>query len=157
MSELIRKDQVTYENLPQARRDWVDYNAVQGMVTNSDGSLSKMTVDEFASRVGISRKQCYEWSKIIPGFWDMVNARRREIGGGARTQKVWNSVFVSATVKLNPMAQKIWLANHDPNYREPTQKVEHEVGGGLLDLMTAHRKRLQVENKVVNDESDIAG
>ena len=152
MEQGLSSPELTYSTLPYAQQEWVNFNAVQGLITDIDGTPRKMTVAEFAATVAqVNPKTCYRWSHGIPDFWQLVNYRRRILGSGARTQKVWNSVFLSATVKLNPIAQKMWLANHDPNYREPSQPVVHSAEGGLLELMAAHRNRIQVENKQVID------
>lgn len=120
---------------------WVDFNVVQGVVIQSDGEMSKMSVREFADQVGVNRTTCYDWTKAIPNFWDLVAMRRKEIFAGARTAKVWNALFLSATVKLNPTAQAMWLANADDKFRMPNQNVTHDVGGGLLDVLEIARQR----------------
>ena len=132
---------VPYEMLPMQQQAWVDFNVVQGTIVESDGEMHKMTVREFADKVGVNRTTCYAWTKQIPNFWELVNSRRREIFSGARTAKVWNALFLTATVKLNPQAQAIWLANADDSFRMPNQTVTHEAGGGLMDVLEIARQR----------------
>jgi hypothetical protein len=137
---------VPYQMLTLQQQAWVDYNVLQGVMLESDGEMSKMSVREFADKVGVNRTTCYAWTKAIPNFWDLVNMRRKEMFKGARTAKVWNAVFLAATVKLNPQAQAIWLANADDKFRMPNQTVTHEAGGGLMDVLEIARKRkLQVD------------
>ena len=149
MSEVTKK--VTYQDLPPHQQAWINYSAVQGVITESDGSLTKMSITEFARKIGVGRRTLYDWTRTIPDFDNLVAQQRKRIGGGARVNKVWNSVYVAATNKLDMTAARMYLANFDPNYREPTQKVEHEAGGGILDLMATHRQRIQIENQKVID------
>lgn len=103
--------------------------------------MTKLTVQQFADKVNVNRTTCYEWTKQIPNFWDLVADRRKQIFSGARTAKVWNALFLTATVKLNPQAQAIWLANSDDTFRMPNQTVTHEAGGGLMDVLEIARQR----------------
>jgi hypothetical protein len=135
----IKRTPVTFEMLDIRQQNWVDYNAVQGVITESDGAMVKMTVSDFARQIGVDRTTVYLWSKEIPNFWEIVNKRRKAMMTGARTQKVWNSLFLNATVKMNVKAQELWLANADPEFRVASQKIEHEVGGGLADLLNKAR------------------
>lgn len=133
-----------YEMLPIEQQAWVDFNVVQGTIVESDGEMHKMSVREFADKVGVNRTTCYNWTKQIPNFWEMVNDRRKIVFSGARTAKVWNALFLTATVKLNPQAQAIWLANADDSFRMPNQNITHDVGGGLMDVLEiARQRRLQ--------------
>lgn len=143
-----------WEMLPLTQQAWVDYNVVQGVIIQSDGEMSKLSVREFADQIGVNRSTCYEWTKAIPNFWDLVAMRRKEIFRGARTAKVWNALFLTATVKLNPQAQAIWLANADDKFRMPNQTVTHEAGGGLMDVLEIARKR-KIQNEATVIEADV--
>lgn len=140
---------VLFSQLSPAQQSWVDYNVVQGLITEADGEMHKMTVGEFARQVGYSRQTCYEWSKAIPNFWDLVAERRKLLFAGARTAKVWNSVFLAATVKLNTTAQQMWLANADPSFKMPNAKLEVDIGGGLADVVNRARA-IEEANKKQN-------
>jgi hypothetical protein len=131
---------IPFSELSVPQQMWVDYNVVQGVITESDGEMRKMTVVDFARHMNVDRTTCYLWTRSIPNFWDLVAERRKLVFGGARTAKVWNSVFLAATVKLNVKAQELWLANADPTFRIASQKVEHEVGGGMADLLNRVRE-----------------
>jgi hypothetical protein len=143
---------VPFEMLKPAQQAWVDYNVVQGTIIEPDGSMRKLSVREFADQVGVNRTTCYEWTKTIPFFWDMVADRRKVIFAGARTAKVWNAVFLSATVKLNPTAQAMWLSNADPAFKMPNQTVTHEAGGGLMDVLEISRQRKLQNAKTIEAE-----
>lgn len=132
---------VPYEMLPLTQQAWVDFNVVQGLVIESDGSMTKLTVAQFADKCGVNRTTCYAWTKQIPNFWDLVNDRRREMFNGARKAKVWNALFINATTKMNVQAQAIFLANSDDTFRMPNQTVTHEAGGGLMDVLEIARQR----------------
>lgn len=148
---------VPYEMLEQRQQAWVDYNVVQGVIVSSDGEMTKMTIQKFADQIGVNRTTCYNWTKQIPNFWELVNQRRKVIFSGARTAKVWNALFLSATVKLNPTAQAMWLANADDNFHMPNQTVQHEAGGGLMDVLEiARQRRVQgtIEATIVEQTND---
>lgn len=147
---------IPFTELSPQQQYWVDYNVVQGAITNSDGSMTKITVKDFAEKLGVDRTTLYHWSKNIPNFWDLVSERRKVIFKGARTAKVWNAVFVAATVKLNTQAQQLWLANADPDFKIPSQKIEHEVGDSWSALMAAHRERKPTHNVIEGETVDAA-
>lgn len=136
-----------YDALNLQQQMWVDYNVLQGVIVGSDGEMSKLTVTDFAAQLDIERMTLYRWTKSIPNFWDLVNDRRKDIFKGARTAKVYNALFIAATVKLNPQAIAIWLANSGTNFRMPSQPIEHEIGGGLADLMQKMRQRQLTEGQ----------
>lgn len=132
---------VPYQMLTLQQQAWVDFNVVQGVIVESDGAMTKMTVRDFTDKIGVNRTTVYGWTKQIPNFWDLVAERRKVIFSGARTAKVWNALFLTATTKLNPQAQAIWLANADDTFRMPNQNVTHDVGGGLMDVLEIARQR----------------
>ena len=139
-----------YDALNLQQQMWVDYNVLQGVIVGSDGEMSKLSITDFAKQLEVERMTLYRWSKSIPDFWDIVNSRRKDIFKGARTAKVYNALFIAATVKLNPQAIAMWLANSGTDFRMPTQPIEHEVGGGLADLMQKVRQRQLAEVQNVN-------
>lgn len=47
-----------------------------------------------------------------------------------------------------------WLRNFDPNYREPKEKVEVELGAELADLINAKRQK-QIKERTVIDVTPI--
>lgn len=151
VSETLEADVVPipFSQLPLPQQSWVDYNVVQGVVTEADGTMTKMTVGDFARQVGVDRTTLYNWSKAIPNFWDLVAERRKLLFAGARTAKVWNSVFLAATVKLNTTAQQMWLANADPSFKMPNAKLEVDIGGGLADVVNRARA-IEEANKKQN-------
>lgn len=120
---------------------FIDYRALNGLISDDDG-IRKMTVDDFATKVGVDRRQLYRWQESIPDFWDKVNARRHEIAPRARLQKMHEVWYLSA---LKPGAdgyrdRQLWLANFDDDFRMPTEKLEHSAGTGLADMI-AHKRR----------------
>lgn len=135
---------IPFSELSWQQQYWVRYCALQGLVTNDDGSMTKMTIQECAEQLGVNRSTLYDWKRIIPNFEDLVNERVMADFDGARTRKVINSIYVAATVKLNTNAQALWMANQKAvDFRMPTQKVEHEAGNSWAALL--------------NDKKSVAG
>lgn len=114
--------------------------------------MHKMTVGDFADRLGVTRVTLYNWRDKIPGFWDKVHDRSAMIFSETRTQKVWNALYLNATTKMDVRAQQTWLANAAPNFRMPQHPVKHEIGGGLADLLNIARERQRKLDNVVEGE-----
>lgn len=131
--------------------EYISYVAVGGLVPEEDGPGKRMTAGEFALRAGVERTTLYFWRKSIPGFWDLVNERRKEIGGKDRLSKVWNGIYLKACAGHAEPA-KLFLANFDPNFRMPTEKMEHDIGTGMADLIANIRRNEQPERKIIDAE-----
>jgi len=124
---------------------WIDFKAIGGRITEQDTLLpEKMTVTKFASLVKVSRETLYEWTRTIPDFWGKVAARRKELGNQERLVKVHDTWYLKAIGGSFPHMQ-LWLANFDPDFRMPTEKIEHELGDSWAAL--ARSKKL-IEGEV---------
>lgn len=132
---------------------WVDYCTVQGVITNDDGSMTKMSIGELAQQLGVNRTTLYNWRDGIPNFWDFVAQRRGIIFGHARVQKAWNTLYLKATVDRDVKALQTFLANADPTFRMPAQKVEVEAGNSWAALMNKRRNMHSAIDGEVVDES----
>lgn len=134
---------------------YIAYTAFGGLIPDPNGEATavKMTAQQFADQIGMSRSILYEWRDTIPNFWERVDAKRREMGGKDRLSKVWNGIFLKAA-SGNAEAAKLYLANFDPNFKMPSQKIEHEAGDSLVDALTLARNRRQVIEGDTVDASD---
>lgn len=142
--ELLKPQQLLY----------IDFVAVGGLITEEDGNVIVMRATQFAQKIQVSRQTLYDWQKNIPNFWDRVATRRKELGGNSRIQQVWNGVYLKARTG-NPQAAALWLANFDPNFRMPAQKVEHGLDGGIADLLNkARERRRSIEGEVVESKTN---
>lgn len=149
-STLVDDQYIPYSELSPQQQYWVDFCAVQGLIVNDDGSMTKMTVQQCANHLKVARETLYYWKKHIPNFNDLVTDRLQELWGGARTAKVVNAIFLAATVKLNVQAQALWMANQKSiPFRIPQQEVKHELGNSWAGLIT---KRAKKQAKVIEAE-----
>lgn len=142
--------------LTPQQQAWIDYNALGGLVTDimeerrdKDGNVStlrKMPIYEFAEAINVSRETLRAWRNSIPDFWGKVNARRAELSGNGRLQRMHEVWYLSALKpgKEGYRDRQLWLANFDPNFRMPTEKVEVEAGNSWTALL--ENKRKQVDN-----------
>lgn len=131
---------------------WIDYKAIGGWLTDPDSNVpKKMTITDFSKHIGVSRDLLYDWTQKIPDFWDKVATRRKEIGSQERLIKIHDTWYLKAlSGSYNHM--QLWLANFDPDFRMPTEKVEHDYGNGVLDLIAKARKTIDAE--VIDAKTD---
>ena len=128
----------------------VDFKAVNGLRTDEEGKMIKMSMQTLANILQVDRGTLYNWCRH-DGFWEAVNQRRKEISPRARLAKVHETWYLKA-VAGEWQHLNAWLFNFDPNYRIPTQKIEHEAGDSLVEALGIARKRQQlIEGEVVND------
>ena len=133
----------------------IDFKALNGLMTDEEGNLKKMSMQVFASMLDVDRTTLYEWMKR-PGFWDMVNSRRKELSSGGRLAKVHETLYLMA-VKGEWQHLNAWLVNFDPNYRTPTQKVEVEAGDSLVEAIgIARARKATIEGEVVDEPANPA-
>jgi len=141
------------EWLTWAQDQYIAYTAFGGLIPDLDGDkvAVKMTATNFAKTIGVARQTLYDWRESIPDFWELVSEKRREMGSKERLTNVWNGVYLKATTG-NAEAAKLYLANFDPNFKMPAQKVEHEAGDSLVEAIGIARKRQNViEAEIVDD------
>jgi len=136
---------------------WIDYRALNGLIidgeqTDSAGDfkMRKMPIHEFADRIGVSKQTLFNWQNSIPEFWVKVNQRRIELAPQSRLAKLQEVWYLKAMAMTDWRITDAWLRNFDPNYREPKQKIEHEIGSGMADLINAKRQQ-QIQQRNVID------
>lgn len=133
---------------------WIDYNALNGIITDNMESITmrKMSISEFAQLINVNRDTLRNWRTYIPNFWDRVNERRKEITPRARLQVMHERWYLEAMKMKNWALSEAWLRNHDSDYKESKQKVEHELGDGFADAMNIARERRLKSQTVVEGE-----
>jgi len=146
--DAVAQKQKSEALLKYQQEQWIDYNAVGGLITHDDGTLEPMSIAVFASKLGVHRNTLTRWKKEIPNFWDLVKKRRHEIGTQTRTNKVWNGVYLRAA-RGDAEQAKIWLSTFD-NWQPPAQKHEVQVGTGLADLVAQKRAQIERERNVID-------
>jgi hypothetical protein len=142
----------SHRGLTFLQRSYVDYKAMNGLITTDDG-IRKMPVEELAGLLGVSRRMVYKARDGVPDFWYRVNERRKELSGKERLAKVHETWYLKA-VKGDFQHMQLWLANHDPEFRMPTEKVQHELGDGYADIIQSLMKEGIIDGEVVNREID---
>jgi hypothetical protein len=150
----LGKAPVDFVITPQMQA-WIDYNAVSGIITdNLDESqtIRKMSISEFANTIGVHRDTLRNWRTYIPNFWDRVNERRKELAPRGRLQYIHEKWYIEAAKMEDWRITEAWLRNHDPDYKEARQKVEHELGDGLADALNIARERRMKSQTVVEGE-----
>ena len=146
---------VANELLSLQQQAWIDYKAVGGWLTDADSNVpKKMTVIELAEKLGVTRDLLYKWTKNIPSFWERVATRRKELGSQERLIKVHDTWYLKALGGSYPHLQ-LWLANFDPDFRMPTEKVQHDIGDGFMEALGVAQKRKQLIDGVVVDEPKV--
>lgn len=143
--------------LSPAHQAFVDYKALGGMYLDKETDTWRvMTMTELARRLGIDRKTLYDWRELIPGFWDRVAERRKELNAGEWLFKVHQTWKVKAAAFEDWRITEAWLRNFDRDYREPRAVVQHEAGnswGALLEKIEPTQASTQpIEGEVVNAE-----
>jgi hypothetical protein len=132
---------IGYESLIPAQQTLVDFKAVNGYIHAADDAVpKKTTMAELARMLNVNPDTLYEWIKKIPNFWGLVNERRKTIGSQERLAKMHHTWYLKALQGSFPHLQ-LWLANFDPEFRMPTQKLEHDVADSLADAMGIARNR----------------
>lgn len=151
--------------------DWrheafIDYTALNGLVFDYEGSelnkegqltgvpMRKMGQQELADMLKVDTRTFRRWRLSIPNFWVKVNERRKQIAPQSRLAKVHETWYLKAA-KGDFQHMQLWLANFDPDFRMPTEKVEHEIGNSWAALAA---RRLPdrpepIEGEVVNADS----
>jgi hypothetical protein len=126
------------------QEEYISYCAVGGLITEVDGTLKKMSLEQFSDQLKVDRKTLYNWKQTIPKFWDRVEKRRGEIFTQSRISVVWNGLMLRAA-KGDAEQAKIILG-HYANWQPPTQKTEVRIGG-LGDLVNEARKKKIIEGE----------
>lgn len=124
---------------------YVTFVACGGMQITEDSQPTKMTMEQFCNQWNVNRMAIWRRRTSDKGFAEKVMERRFAIFSLDRVSAVWRGVMLKAMAG-NPEAAKLFLANFDPKFIMPTQKVEHEAGNSLTALLnTARQRRQQAE------------
>lgn len=153
-----------WESLTPQQQTLVDFKAVNGFIQGAEDNVpKKMSMQQLADALKVNRDTLYDWIKKIPNFWGLVMERRKIIGSQERLAKMHHTWYLKA-LSGSFLHLQLWLANFDPEFRMPTQKLEHDVGTGLADLLDKSRQRrheLQqgdgnmLEGEVVNEQPPV--
>lgn len=164
--EISELDTIIQSTMPvvltEQQRNWVDYNALSGLITDLSGTgkfndegqemtLRKMPITEFSKLIGVSRETLRQWRMTIPGFWDLVEQRRQELAPQSRVQMFHEKWYLAALSMKNWQVSEAWAMNFLPNYQSPKLKLEHEAGDSWAALYG--HKRNVIEGQVSDDSN----
>lgn len=143
------------EPLTPQQQNYISYVAVGGLITEDDGSVHKLRLEDFATSLGVDRRTLNNWKRNIPNFWQLVEQRRSEIFTQNRITAVWNGLFLRA-MKGDAEQAKIILGQY-AKWQPPAQKHDITIGDGLADAALAARARREnaIEGEVVEPQKDV--
>lgn len=142
-----------YSELTNVQQHYVDYKAVNGLIVDPEtGVLKRLSVTGLAELLGVSRTAIYDSVKFMPNFWDLVAERRTQLNSQTRLAMMHETWTLKARSGSWPHLDA-WLRNFDPNYKEAKQKVETDIGEGLIGLLNAARKKKIIEGEVVGKDN----
>lgn len=144
---MVILDRVAFTLSPQ-QQAFIDYKALGGVVLNKDtDTFEKWTMADFSRKIGVDRGTLYNWRDSIPGFWDRVAERRKELNAGEWLSKLHEKWKLKALEFNNWQITEAWMINFDPTYKAPKLKVEHDVTDTMADALTmARNRRKKLEN-----------
>ena len=131
---------------------YVSFVAVGGLLTDDDGKIKKMSLQDFANSIAVDRKTLYNW-KARADFWDKVGTRRSEIFSQNRITAVWNGLFLRAA-KGDAEQAKIILGEY-AKWQPPSQKHDVQIGG-LMDLVKVALSKNIIDGEVLNGDNSTA-
>lgn len=134
---------------------YVTYCALGGLITEDDGAVSRMSIDEFCQHYGVTRMTLNRWKKQIPDWPLRVAARRDEIMPLARVTAVWNSVYSLARQTKDRRAAvnaaKLFLGHN--GLQLPVQRQDIKVQGGLMEILEAAERDGIIEGEVIEPKA----
>lgn len=140
-----------YELLTPIQQAYIDWKALSGLVTTDEGELKKITLADMAAEMNIDRRTFYDQTVHIPNLYELIAERRHKLAPKSRIARVHETWYLKA-VRGEWQHMNAWLYNFDPSYKTPTQKVEHDVGDTLADLLDVARSQKQPKN-ITNGEA----
>jgi len=137
-----------YSELTAVQQYYVDFKALNGITIEPDtGAIKRLTVTDLADMLHVTRQAIYDSVKYVPNFWDLVDQRRKELSAQTRLANVYNAWYLMATNGKSWQATEAYIRNFGTDYKEPKQKLEHDIGDGLADALNIARERkLKSEN-----------
>lgn len=158
--------QIVDEKLLNELQDkWISYCAIGGIVTETGFEnvfndragrevpeiITKISVTEFAQKLGVDRATLYKWKNNIPDFGMKVRQRREEIFPVARETALFNQAYLIAMTGRGQAAASMitMLLGHGAKLQLPKQRTELEAGQNLMELMNIARKKQIIEGETV--------
>jgi hypothetical protein len=130
---------------------YIDFCAVGGLRVTEDGDTERMSVADFCNNFGVSRMTIWRHRQADPNFNEKVAARRKVLFAGDHLSAVWRGVKLRA-MRGDAAQATLYLANFDPEFKMPTQKVEH-TDLGMADFLQIMRRRQASQGKVIEGEA----
>lgn len=130
------------ELLTESKERFISFKAVGGISVEVGQSISKVSMQEFADSINVSRQTLYDWQNGgIPNFWERVKVRREAIMSRDMVANVWQRVYLDAMAGKEPQ-QRLILGKFD-DWKPPAQAHDVKMTG-WADIINSARKRNQI-------------
>jgi hypothetical protein len=113
-----------FTELDTRHQEYIDFVATGGMAI-VDGKLEKISGEQLAKKLKVSRVTVYNWRESVPGFWDYVKERRNTLYARDRMSMVYNAVFKKSLQGDIPAAK---LLMQQSKLLE-AERVDHTTNG----------------------------
>lgn len=131
---------------------YITFCALGGLTVTDDGTVTKMTLEEFLVSYGVHRTTVWRWKKNTPDLAEKIRTRRLEIVPIARETAAWNQLFLLGMQNKDKRAAvdalKAYLG-HFSDMQLPVQRQDIKVKGSLAELMSSAEKEF-IEGEIVD-------
>lgn len=142
-----------YELLSPIQQTYIDWKALNGLITDDDG-IRKVYLKDLAKQFGVGVQTFYDQTKHIPNLYELINQRRYVMSGKTRLQKVHETWYLKAA-KGDFQHMQLWLANFDPDFKMPQQKVQHDVTDTMAEALAIARQRRRQVSATAPAEGEV--
>lgn len=144
---------VELTDLNRLQLEFLTHQACGATYVDEDGKTGRMSVEELATELGVTRFALYKAKELIdPDDWQrLMKEVRSRVWSQTRITRVWNGIFLRAA-KGDYQQALLFLTNFSPDdVKIPNQKSELELGDNLAEFLLTAQKRAKENNLNVID------